>query len=297
MRKVSSLVLVFAMFFSLVACGQKAPTWQEQYDLGVRYLSDGNYEEAIIAFTAAIEIDPKRPETYMDLAQLYIQTGDETAAEEILRKGYEATGNEEILSLLQTQEEKAKQREQDKALKEIEDALYPEVNKLAIPFTIDRIEIGATTIDVPKKDYRNYIGYYTNLMNDDTVDTVYNGFWDEKVANPLGHDENEFGFLFSAPSGGGPVTYGIANQRGLTCLGQLQIQDNAQTVLDFFHFDAEPIPGHINWELDDVRTLYYQCTDSDNFSFTYTENHGSTSISAHCEVREGVLYSVSVDLK
>lgn len=30
-------------------------TWQEQYDLGLRYLSEGNYEEAIIAFTAAIE--------------------------------------------------------------------------------------------------------------------------------------------------------------------------------------------------------------------------------------------------
>ena len=36
--------------------------WQEQYDLGVRYLSDGNYEDAIIAFTAAIEIDPKKPQ-------------------------------------------------------------------------------------------------------------------------------------------------------------------------------------------------------------------------------------------
>lgn len=38
--------------------------WQEQYDLGVRYLNDGNYEEAIIAFTAAIEIDPKKPQAY-----------------------------------------------------------------------------------------------------------------------------------------------------------------------------------------------------------------------------------------
>lgn len=131
-------------------------------------------------------------------------------------------------------------------------------------------------------------------MNDDTV---YNGFWDEEVANPLGHDENEFGFLLSAPSGGGPVTYGIANQRGLICLGQLQIQDNAQTVLDFFYFDAEPIPGHISWELDDGRTLYYRCTDADNFSFTYTANHGSASISACCEVKAGVLYSVNIDLK
>lgn len=59
-------------------------SWQEQYDLGVHYLSDGNYEEAIIAFTAAIEIDPKREEAYVGLADVYYATGDDEKAEEIL---------------------------------------------------------------------------------------------------------------------------------------------------------------------------------------------------------------------
>ena len=39
---------------------EKAETvfiWQEQYDLGVQYLSKGTYEEAIIVFAAAIEIE------------------------------------------------------------------------------------------------------------------------------------------------------------------------------------------------------------------------------------------------
>lgn len=40
-------------------------TWQEQYDLGVQYLSEGNYTETIIAFTAAIEIDPKQAPAYV----------------------------------------------------------------------------------------------------------------------------------------------------------------------------------------------------------------------------------------
>ena len=57
MRKLILLVVLLC----LSACGQSAEsTWQEQYDLGVRYLSEGNYEEAIIAFTAAIEIDAAR---------------------------------------------------------------------------------------------------------------------------------------------------------------------------------------------------------------------------------------------
>lgn len=33
--------------------------------MGVRYLSEGNYEEAIIAFTAAIEIDPKQSPVFV----------------------------------------------------------------------------------------------------------------------------------------------------------------------------------------------------------------------------------------
>lgn len=61
MRKLILLVVLLC----LSACGQSAEsTWQEQYDLGVRYLSEGNYEEAIIAFTAAIEIDAEQPETF-----------------------------------------------------------------------------------------------------------------------------------------------------------------------------------------------------------------------------------------
>lgn len=74
-RTLSSILGVF-LIFSLSACGQKAPTWQEQYDLGVRYLSDGNYEEAIIAFTAAIEIDPKRAEAYVGRGDAYAGSGE-----------------------------------------------------------------------------------------------------------------------------------------------------------------------------------------------------------------------------
>lgn len=59
-----SPVLALALIVSLLTgCGSGTggSTWQDQYDLGMLYLSEGNYEEAIIAFTAAIEIDPKRP--------------------------------------------------------------------------------------------------------------------------------------------------------------------------------------------------------------------------------------------
>ena len=76
MKRVLGAILTASMMLALCSCGQKAATWENQYDLGVRYLSEGNYEEAIIAFTAAIEIDPKRAEAYSGLANAYIAIGD-----------------------------------------------------------------------------------------------------------------------------------------------------------------------------------------------------------------------------
>ena len=109
MKKNLSLYLVlFALL--LCSCGQpsvgdassgrsrqeEGPTWQEQYDLGVRYLSEGNYEEAILAFTAAIEIDPKRAEAYEGLADVYVALDDIESALEILRQGEEAIGDDTL---------------------------------------------------------------------------------------------------------------------------------------------------------------------------------------------------------
>ena len=69
--------LLAALCLLLSACGQNTEAkWQEQYDLGVRYLSEGNYEEAIIAFTAAIEIDPNRAEAYVGRGDAYIGSGE-----------------------------------------------------------------------------------------------------------------------------------------------------------------------------------------------------------------------------
>jgi len=84
MRMKRYIGLILALVFALTGCGQSAsveeeqnaPAWQEQYDLGVRYLSEGNYEEAIIAFTAAIEIDPKQATAYVGRGNAYVGSGE-----------------------------------------------------------------------------------------------------------------------------------------------------------------------------------------------------------------------------
>ena len=84
MKRIDLQCLLLALLCLLCACSAQpkmeiedaVPSWRTQYDLGVRYLSEGNYKEAILAFEAAIEIDPKQPKLYLTLAQAYEQIED-----------------------------------------------------------------------------------------------------------------------------------------------------------------------------------------------------------------------------
>lgn len=59
------LVLYLSAVFLLTGCRQKADfRWQKQYDLGMQYLEEENCQEAIIAFSKAIEINSRQPEAY-----------------------------------------------------------------------------------------------------------------------------------------------------------------------------------------------------------------------------------------
>lgn len=93
-----SVCICLAVLLLLSACAQVADhtTWQEQYDLGIRYLSEGKYEEAVLAFQTAVWIDSKRAEAYIGLADAYIALGDADSALQALREGYAATGDERL---------------------------------------------------------------------------------------------------------------------------------------------------------------------------------------------------------
>ncbi len=139
MKRLICIFLIAA--FLLIACGtgKSSLTWQEQYDLGMQYLTEGDYEEAIVAFTAAIEIDPNQAlayvgrgdayilsgeandqitaaeadyltaleldsaaaEVYGKLADVYVLLGDSEKALQILQQGTDITGDEELSTRLE----------------------------------------------------------------------------------------------------------------------------------------------------------------------------------------------------
>lgn len=76
-------------------------TFQDQYDLGMRLLSEGSYEEAIIAFTAALEINPKSVDTYIALADIYETLEDRENLQAILEQGVQETGDEGLAERLE----------------------------------------------------------------------------------------------------------------------------------------------------------------------------------------------------
>lgn len=120
MRKLHNLWLIACLVCLLSGCAasqpdsteesSRGPTWQEQYDLGVRYLSDGDYEGAILAFTAAIEIDPKRAESYLGVADVYLHQGNHDKARAILLDGVNAGVFSDIQSALSALEDDQSKR-------------------------------------------------------------------------------------------------------------------------------------------------------------------------------------------
>lgn len=70
-------------------------------DLGQKYLDELDYENAIVAYVMALEIDPRCEEAYLALAEVYIAMGSSDQAMQILEEGYAQTGSEEIARKLE----------------------------------------------------------------------------------------------------------------------------------------------------------------------------------------------------
>ena len=91
---VVALMIAFVVVL-VIKAGRISPENKlaEQLDLGEKYLSELNYEQAITAYEVAIEIDPMSVDAYLGLASVYEAQEDFEKAKSVLEEGYLATND------------------------------------------------------------------------------------------------------------------------------------------------------------------------------------------------------------
>lgn len=97
---VAAAVLLAGGVGTAVAFNASTNSAQSVLAVAQRFLSEKNYEQAIIEFKRVLELDPTNVEAYIGLADAYIGLCEYDKADDILRKGYEITGDDEFLEKL-----------------------------------------------------------------------------------------------------------------------------------------------------------------------------------------------------
>ena len=83
-----ALVAVLIVFVPKAANARRL---EEQLSLGNKYLSELKYEQAVAAYLAAIEIDPKNVEAQIKLADIYLAKEEPEAALQALQAALQAS--------------------------------------------------------------------------------------------------------------------------------------------------------------------------------------------------------------
>lgn len=95
------IIVIIAIITGLILYkNSDAVKVREQLDLGKKYLSELEYDQAVAAYEAAIEIEPMNVDAYLGLADAYIGKSDYEAAALALQKGYELTQDETLKNKL-----------------------------------------------------------------------------------------------------------------------------------------------------------------------------------------------------
>ncbi len=92
MKKLLSVILVVTLSLTLfTSCASVDKALASTYlNLGEKYLTDLDYEQAVVYFNKVIEVEPKNERAYLGAAEAYVALGDIDSAIAILEQGIEA---------------------------------------------------------------------------------------------------------------------------------------------------------------------------------------------------------------
>lgn len=201
---VAIVLICIAIFVLFMGGNASARKVAELLDLGNKYLTEQDYEQAVVTFQEIIEIDPKCEEAYRGLADAYVAMDDYESAIDILQKGIEQTESEELAAYLEEiketyeriqEEAAAREREESEAAAAAEKAREQEelLSRVAIR-TINR-RFGSSTIEIAEVFEENVRGETINVI-------VYSNYPERVI-----RDENEMAGAGGAPDGNGGEEY------------------------------------------------------------------------------------------
>ena len=112
MKRWFGLCLGILLLLGATACGNKAPTWQEQYDLGIRYLNDGDYEEAVIAF-GKFKLNLGTREMFREDEPMPLTSGEFAVLKALVSQPREPLSRDKLMNLARGREYSAMERSID----------------------------------------------------------------------------------------------------------------------------------------------------------------------------------------
>ena len=108
---IAIILLVIAIIISLVFVfnnRHSTKAYNNKLDEAQRYVSKLNYKKAEAAYLKVIEINPKQPTAYVELADVYVTVNKQDKAEAILEKGYKNVEGKENKKIIKDKQEEIK---------------------------------------------------------------------------------------------------------------------------------------------------------------------------------------------
>lgn len=169
---------------------------KRQLSLGDKYLAETDYDNAILAYSLVLEINPQSEKAYIGLVNSYIGLGEYGKALEIVNRGIAAVGeNDELMVLLSEIEEKFSSESDGRDEKNIEE----EENQ------IESIEEISDEIEYNLSDYEAGDG---NILETNVI--YYDGYYYFAVGNETRYSRKLI--KYSEENGTEEIIMGCASQ-------------------------------------------------------------------------------------
>ena len=108
---IAIIFLIIAIIISLVFVfnnRHSAKAYNNKLEEAQKYVSKLDYKKAEAAYLKAIDINPKQPTAYVELADVYVTVNKQDKAEDILEKGYKNVEGKENKKIIKDKQEEIK---------------------------------------------------------------------------------------------------------------------------------------------------------------------------------------------